>query len=74
MDLTLPYTLYPTVLPHWAAWVFFLFAIMTAIGLSAMIARARKPWVGLAVFAPVLVGLLIFTMVCSGVVAFIIHP
>ena len=73
MDLTLPYTLYPTVLPHWLAWGFFLFAIMTAIGVSAMIARVRKPWVGLVVFPPDLVGLLIFTMACSMVVAFILH-
>ena len=73
MDLTLPYTLYPSVLPHWIAWGFFLIGIIGAIGVSVMIARVRKPWVGLVAFLPVLIGLLILTVVCSMVVAFFVH-
>jgi hypothetical protein len=50
MDLTLPYTLYPSFLPRWIAWGFFLIAIIGAIDVSAVIAKIKKPWVGLVVF------------------------
>jgi hypothetical protein len=28
MDLTVPYTFYPLVLPHWIVWTLFLFAML----------------------------------------------
>ena len=31
MDLTVPYTFYPTALPHWIAWMLFLLAMLPLV-------------------------------------------
>ena len=73
MDLTIPYTFYPTVLPHGISWVLFLFAVIASLAASAAVAFLKRPWLGLLVFVPILTGLILFTMGCSMVITFFIH-
>jgi len=73
MDLTVPYTFYPTALPHWIAWLLFLLAIAGGVLAGAVRAR-RYGWrngtlVGLANA----VGALLVTIVASMVIMFFIH-
>ena len=45
MDLTVPYTFYPIVLPHWIAWMLFLWAMLC--GAAVGVARGlRRGWFG----------------------------
>jgi len=73
MDLTIPYTFYPTALPHGLAWGLFGVAILGALAASVEIGRVKRPWVGLLVFVPVLLGLLVVTIVGGMVITFFIH-
>ena len=73
MDLTIPYTFYPTALPHVLAWGLFGLAVLGALVTSFGVARVKRPWVGLLLFVPVLLGLLIATVVCSIVIMFFQH-
>lgn len=73
MDLTVPYTFYPTALPHWIAWTLFVLAI--AGGVTAAVVRTRQHgWVnGLLVGIVSLMGFVIATMVLSMVITFFVH-
>jgi hypothetical protein len=73
MDLTIPYTLYPSALSHGLSWALFIVAVLASLVISVAVARAKKPWLGLFLFVPVLIGLLIVTIVCSMVVTFFTH-
>jgi hypothetical protein len=73
MDVTIPYTFYPSALPHWIAWVLFVAAI--AGGVGAGIARGQKRgWLSGAVAGVVgSAGFLLATTVLSMVIAFFTH-
>ena len=73
MDLTIPYTFYPPALPHGVAWGLFALAVLSAFATSFVVARVKRPWVGLLLFVPLLLGLLIATVVCSIVITFLLH-
>jgi hypothetical protein len=73
MDLTIPYTFYPSALPHGLAWGLFGLAVLGALVTSFGVARVKKPWVGLLLFVPILLGLLIATVPCSIVIMFFLH-
>jgi hypothetical protein len=73
MDLTIPYTFYPSALPHGLAWGLYGLAVVGALAISFTIARDKKLWIGLLLFVPLLLGLLIVTIVCSMVITFFIH-
>ncbi len=70
MDLRIPYTFYPLVLPHWVAWALFRAA---AGGLAVGHARARGWTVGLVAALASGAGFLVVTMVVSMVIAFFVH-
>ena len=73
MDLTIPYTFYPTALPHWIAWLLFMLAILGAVAAGFVRARTRG-WVG-GIGAGLLygVGFLLLTMLASMVITFFVH-
>jgi len=73
MDLTVPYTSYPSALPHWIAWTLFLVA--TVGGISIGVARGwDRGWMaGLRAGAAGVVGLLAATMLASLIIAFFVH-
>ena len=73
MDLTIPYTFYPTALPHWLAWNLFGVALLGALTAAVVVARVKRLWVGVLVFFPILLGLLVITIVASMVLTFFIH-
>jgi hypothetical protein len=73
MDFTIPYTFYPSVLPHGLEWGLFALAVLGALVTSFGVARVKRPWVGLLLFVPILLGLLIATVVCSIVITFFLH-
>ena len=73
MDLTIPYTFYPSALPHWLAWNLFGGALLGALAASAMVARVKRLWAGVLAFFPILLGLLVITIVASMVLTFFIH-
>ena len=73
MDLTVPYTFYPTALPHWIAWT--LFGIAVAGGLGAgLIQVRRRGWArGVLVGVASGAGLLLTTVIASMVITFFAH-
>ena len=73
MDLTVPYTFYPSALPHWLAWSLFGVALLGALAGSVVAARVRRRWVGVLVFFPILLGLLVLTIIASIAVTFFLH-
>jgi hypothetical protein len=73
MDLTIPYTLYPSALPHGVAWGLFALAVAGSLAASVAVARVKRWWLGLLLFIPVLVGLLLATVLCSVVIMFFFH-
>ena len=73
MDLTIPYTFYPTALPHWLAWNLFGVALLGALTAAVVVARVKRLWVGVLVFFPILFGLLVVTIIASMVLTFFIH-
>jgi len=73
MDLTIPYAFYPSALPHGLAWGLFGIAVLGALAISFAVARGKRLWVGLLLFVPLLLGLLIVTILCSMVITFFIH-
>ena len=73
MDLTVPYTFYPSALPHWIAWTLFGVAVLggTAIGI---VRGLRRGWLrGLRAGVVGTLGLLAATMVASMVITFLVH-
>jgi 4-hydroxybenzoate polyprenyltransferase len=73
MDLTVPYTFYPIVLPHWIAWMLFLGAMLC--GAAVGVARGlRRGWLR-GTWAAILgtVGFLAATMIASMVITFLVH-
>jgi hypothetical protein len=73
MDLTIPYTFYPTALPHWIAWVLFLGAIAggAVTGVASGRRRGWKRGVGTGLIG--VVGFLALTMVAGMVITFFTH-
>ena len=73
MDLTIPYTFYPLVLPGWISWTLFLIA--TAGGITIGVARgSRRGWKrGLYAGVVGVVGLLFATMVASMIITFFLR-
>ena len=73
MDLTIPYTFYPTALPHWIAWLLFTLAMLGALAAGVVRGRTRG-WVG-GIVAGLLygVGFLFLTMLASMVITFFVH-
>ena len=73
MELTIPYTFYPTALPHWIAWVLFLCAIVGGT-VSGVIGGRRRGWkrgVGAGLIGGV--GFLALTMVAGMIITFFTH-
>jgi len=73
MDLTIPYTFYPTALPHQIAWLLFCMAITASVVTCTVIGKTTRVWIGLVTFIPILIGLLMLTMFFSMVITFFIH-
>ena len=73
MDLTIPYTFYPQVLPHWLSWTLFGFVLAggTAAGVGRGLARGWRS--GLKFGLLIAACILALTMVLSGVLAFFYH-
>ena len=73
MTLTIPYTFYPTALPHWIAWALFVSAL--AGGVAVAITRGQKRgWVSGAVAGFVSgAGFLLATMIVSMMITFFTH-
>ncbi len=65
VDLTIPYTLYPTALPHTLAWALFVAAIAGAAFVSCVIARVRGLKSAILLFLPVFCVLLVLTIMLS---------
>jgi len=72
MDLTIPYTFYPTALPHWLAWVLFSLAVGGSLVVCLALAVRKKTRLSLLLFFPLLIVLLFVSMVGSGIVMFFI--
>ena len=73
MDLRIPYTFYPLVLPHWVAWALFLAAVAGGLTVGHIRARARDWTAGVVAALASGVGFLVKTMVVSMVIAFFVH-
>jgi len=73
MDLTVPYTFYPTALPHWIAWMLFGIAVAGGLGAGVIQMRRRGRVRGVLVGAVSGAGLLIATMIASMVITFFLH-
>ena len=73
MDLTIPYTFYPTALPHRLAWLLFSLAVGGSLAVCLMIAAYKKPRLAFLLFFPLLLVLLVVSMVVSSVIMFFIH-
>jgi len=73
MDLTVPYTFYPTALPHWIAWTLFSVAVAGGVGAAVIQVRRRGRVRGVLVGAISGAGLLIATMIASMVITFFLH-
>ena len=73
MDLTLPYTLYPTALPHWIAWLLFLLAITGGVVVGVRRLRTSGWTSGGLVGLASTMGLLFVTIIASMVITFFIH-
>ena len=73
MDLTIPYTFYPTALPHWIAWSLFLVAMVggAVVGVGRGRARGWPSGVGGGLIGAV--GFLVVTMLVSMVITFFVH-
>jgi 4-amino-4-deoxy-L-arabinose transferase-like glycosyltransferase len=71
--MTIPYTFYPSALPHWIAWCLFTLAILGALAAAVVRARARG-WAS-GVMAGLLgaVGFVFVTMLASMVITFFVH-
>lgn len=73
MDLTIPYTFYPTALPHRLAWVLFSLAVGGSLVVCGALAANKKTRLALLLFFPLLTVLLLVSMVCSGAIMFFLH-
>ena len=73
MDLTIPYTFYPTALPHWMAWTLFLIATAGGVGVGMVRARGQRLLSSVLVGVVSGAGLLIVTMIASMVITFFVH-
>jgi hypothetical protein len=73
MDLTVPYTFYPFVLPHWIAWTLFLIAVSGGAAIGVAVGRGKGWRVGLGAGAIGGLGCLSATMVASMVITFFLH-
>ena len=73
MDLTIPYTFYPSALPAWISWTLFLLATVGATTIG--VARGwKRGWIaGLGTGTASLVALLAATMLASMVITFFVH-
>ena len=71
MDLTIPYTFYPSALPGWIAWTLFLSA--TALGTGVGIARGRGWLSGLYAGVLGVAAFLVVSMVVSMIITFFVH-
>ncbi|HZI80559.1 MAG TPA: hypothetical protein VFD69_13650 [Vicinamibacterales bacterium] len=73
MDLTIPYTFYPLVLPHWIAWALFSTATLGGAAVGVVAGR-RRGWArGLRSALLSGVVLLFLTMVAAMVITFFVH-
>lgn len=73
MDLRIPYTFYPLVLPPWVAWALFLAAIVGGLAVGVRRGRARGWTVDLVAALVSGAGFLLVTMLVSMVIAFFVH-
>ncbi|MGB6045294.1 MAG: hypothetical protein WBF93_19210 [Pirellulales bacterium] len=73
MDLSIPYTFYPSALPASLAWVLFLTALFGAGGIGLLLGRKRNTAVGFLAAIPAFALLLFISMVFSMVLMFFIH-
>ena len=73
MDLTIPYTFYPSALPHRLAWVLFSLAVGGSLIVCVAIAADKKTRLSVLLFFPLLVAFLIVSIVCSVVIMFFTH-
>lgn len=71
--MTIPYTFYPSALPHWIAWCLFTLAILGALAAAVVRGRTRG-WVRGAIAGFLYsVGFLFVTMLASMVITFFVH-
>ena len=73
MDLTIPYTFYPSAPPHWIAWTLLGLAVLG--GPASGVARGlHRGWLrGLRARVLGTLGLLAATVVASMVITFLVH-
>ena len=70
MDLTIPYTFYPSSLPNEIAWALFLLANIASFIYAILTAWVKVPKWGLLLVFPVFVGFLILTKIAGMVITF----
>ena len=73
MDYTIPYTFYPSALPHGLSWGLFALAVIGSLLVASIAARKRKPQ-RLLLFIPIFLVFLMITIGISMVITFFIHP
>lgn len=73
MDLTIPYTFYPSALPGWTAWTLFLAATAVGTGVDVVKGRGRGWLSGLYAGVLGVVGCLAASMVASMIITFFVH-
>jgi hypothetical protein len=72
MNLTVPYTFYPLVLPHWIAWMLFMLAIAGGVFVGLAQGSQHGPVRGLVAGIVGTVGSLFATMIASMVITFFV--
>ena len=73
MDLTIPYTFYPVALPHWIAWLLFIFAILGGVA-AGFRRQAHAGWrrrLGAGILGTFVC--LVATVIASMVITFVVH-
>ena len=73
MDLSIPYTFYPSALPASLVWVLFLAALLCAFNIGLLLGRMRNTVVGFLAAIAAFPLFLIISVVISMVIMFFIH-
>lgn len=73
MDLSIPYTFYPTALPEWISWMLFGSVIAGSIFGTLIISKFRSPIYGALAMFPLTLVLLILSSILSAVIMFFIR-
>ena len=71
MDLTIPYTFYPRVLPHWMSWLFFSVALAAGVVMGVRFGRKHGWLRGASVGLAAATFMLFVTVFASMIVTFL---